>query len=400
MEVYRYKAMNDEGRLLHGRADAVNPADLEVRLGHMGLDLVNFEQMKKRGRAGSRSIKRIDVITFCFHLEHLIHAGVPILEGLADLRDTTDNKRLREIISAMIESIEGGRTLSGAMQDFPYVFNAVFIALIQAGEASGSLSAVLAKIIEHLKWQDEQAALTKRLLLYPAFVGVVMVAVVAFLMIGVVPQMVQLLRTMGEELPVLTQVLISGSNFFQAHWLALLTVPLVLLAALYGFLRSNERFHTWFDGWVLRLPVLGVLLKKIIMARFANFFAIMYASGIPVLECLRSCENIAGNRAVRAAVHDAGLQIADGGGISASFESTNLFPPLVIRMLRVGENTGALETALENVSYFYTRDVHEGIDRMQKLLLPVLTVGLGLFLLVVIIAVFKPIYDLVIQNAI
>ncbi|NNM01205.1 MAG: type II secretion system F family protein, partial [Gammaproteobacteria bacterium] len=177
-------------------------------------------------------------------------------------------------------------------------------------------------------------------------------------------------------------------------------IPLLLAGIVYAFTRSNEKFHTWFDGWVLQLPVLGVLMKKVIMARFANFFAIMYASGIPVLECLRSCENIAGNRAVREAVHEAGLQIADGGGISASFESTNLFPPLVIRMLRVGENTGALESALENVSYFYTRDVHEGIDRMQKLLLPVLTVGLGLFLLLVIVAVFKPIYDLVIQNAI
>ena len=175
MEAYRYKAVNAQGRVLQGRIDAVNPADLETRLSRLGLDLVNYRELKRHKHVTGRGIQRVDLITFCFHLEHLVRAGVPILEGLADLRDTIDNKRLREVTGAMIESIEGGKNLSQSMLDFPAVFPAVFVSLIRAGEESGQLNLVLSKIIENLKWQDEQAAITKKLLLYPAIVTVVVI---------------------------------------------------------------------------------------------------------------------------------------------------------------------------------------------------------------------------------
>ena len=184
MEVFRYKAINDRGRVVHGKVDAVNPADLETRLSRLGLDLVNYKEIKSREKnVTGRGIRRTDLITFCFHLEQLIRAGVPILEGLADLRDTIDNRRLREVTAAMIESIEGGKNLSGAMGDFPFVFSPVFVSLIRAGEQSGLLGEVLQKLIENLKWQDEQASYTKKLLIYPALVTVVVTLVLFFLLL-------------------------------------------------------------------------------------------------------------------------------------------------------------------------------------------------------------------------
>lgn len=398
MEAYRYKAINAQGRVLQGRIDAVNPADLETRLSRIGLDLVNFRELPSRSKnITGRGIRRVDLITFCFHLEHLVRAGVPILEGLSDLRDTIDNKQLREVTAALIESIEGGKNLSGAMSDFPFVFPTVFVSLIRAGEESGQLNRVLDKLIENLKWQDEQAAQTKKLLIYPAIVTVVVTAVLFFLMLYVVPQLISFLNTMGQELPLQTKALIATSNFIADYWYIVILTPILLVVAgVIGF-KSNPKFAERVDDYLLHVPMIGPVLKKLIVTRVCSVFSIMYSSGITVLECIRTAESVAGNRAVETALRDAGRQIADGGGIAKSFAATGLFPPLVVRMLRVGENTGALEDALDNVSYFYARDVAESVSRLQALIMPTLTIVLGAVLFWIIISVMGPIYDLFTQ---
>lgn len=398
MEVFRYKAIDERGRFRRGKADAANPADLEIRLSRLGLDLVNFSEVRSaRRNATGAGIRTVDLITFCFHLEQLVRAGVPILEGLADLRDTIDNKRLREITGAMIESIEGGRNLSGAMTDFPYVFDNVFVSLIRAGEQSGRLFEVIQKIVENLKWQDEQAAYTKRLLLYPTIVTVVVIGVLFFLMLHVVPQLISFLSTMGQTLPLQTRLLIAFSQFFTTYWYLILALPAFAVAGLWAAIEFNPRFAQRYDSWKLDLPLVGPILKKIIVTRVCNVFSIMYTSGITVLDCIRTGEDVADNKAVQSALREAGRMIADGGGISASFAATGLFPPLVVRMLRVGENTGALEEALNNVTYFFTRDVRDSVTRLQTLLLPAVTILLGLFLMWIMSSILGPIYDLFTQ---
>ena len=327
-----------------------------------------------------RGVKRTDLITFCFHLEHLVRAGVPILEGLGDIRDTVDNKRLREVTAAIIEAIEGGKNLSGAMEDFPFVFSPVFVSLIRAEEESGQLNRVLGKIIENLKWQDEQIAYTKKLLVYPAIVTVIVIAVLFFLMLYVVPQLISFLATMGQELPLQTKALIATSVFMTEYWYVVLLTPIILIGSVVVGFKTNPKFAERIDNIVLRLPLIGPVMKKLIVTRVCQVFSIMYSSGITVLDSIRSAEDVSGNRAVATALRDAGRMIADGGGISASFAATGLFPPLVVRMLQVGENTGALEEALDNVSYFYARDVAETIERLQEMIMPGITVVLGALL--------------------
>ncbi len=398
MELYRYKAMTEQGRTRHGKLDAANPADLEVRLNRLGLDLITYRQVREnRLSAASRSINRVDLISFCFHLEHLVRAGVPLLEGLADLRDTVDHKQLKEISGAMIELIEGGKNLSGAMEDFPRVFNPVFVHLIRAGEQTGRLPDVLQKIVENLKWQDEQAAYTKKLLTYPMIVAIVVITVVVFLMTYVVPQLVTFLQAMGQELPLQTRVLIATSIFFRSYWWLVLLTPFIIVIGVTIAVQINPRFAEKFDSFKMRLPLIGPILKKIVVTRVCNVFSIMYTSGITVLECVRTGGDVAGNRAVKTAMQDAGRAIADGAGISASFAATGLFPPLVIRMLRVGENSGALDEALDNVGYFYTRDVRDSVARLQALILPIVTLLLGAIVLWIMISILGPIYDLFTQ---
>ncbi len=396
MPVMHYKAMDSRGRRQTGQIDAANSADLEMRLARMGLDLINFREANTQVSGVTASkVERREVINFCFQLEQLISAGVPILEGLADLRDSVEDRRLREIIAGMVESIEGGATLSEAMAVYPQVFDSVFVSLVQAGEASGRVGVVLQKITESLKWQDEQAARVKRLLMYPAFVGVVVLLVISALMTFLVPELVKLIKNMGGELPFHTKALIAVSNFFVDWWFLILVSPVLLLILVTVMANVSPGFRYAMDSAKLKVWVVGPILRKIILSRFATFFALMYSSGITVLECLRISETLVGNAVVADATSRAARQIADGSSISAGFESTGMFPPLVLRMLRVGESTGGLDASLLNIAYFYNRDVEESMERVQQMIMPAMTVAIGIVLIWVIVSVYGPIYDLI-----
>lgn len=384
--------MDPGGRLVYGRMDALNLIDLEMRLKRMDLDLINGNQVKQGGFGGS-TIGRRELIAFCFHLDQLARAGVPIIESLADLRDSLDNPRFREVLADLIESVEGGKTLSQALAGHPRIFDGVFVSLVQAGEETGNLPLVLHNLTESLKWQDELAAQSKKLVLYPAFLGTVVILVTLFMMLYLVPKMVGFIKSMGQELPLHTKVLIATSNFLVNYWYIALALPLLLVAAGALAIRTNPRARLRFDAAKLALPWVGEILRKIILSRFASVFAMMYASGISVLDSLRTTQGIVGNTAIRQGLRRVEEMIGDGQNITVAFQNVGLFPPLVIRMLRVGENTGSLDTALANVSYFYSRDVRESIARVQAMIEPAMTIIVGIILGWVMLAVLGPIYD-------
>ncbi len=398
MFTYRYKAIDPRGRRLSGRMQAVNDADLELRLRRMELDLIACKQV--RGgmlMLSGKRITRVEMITFCYHLEQLLRAGVPILEALADLRDTLENVRFREVIAAVIESIEGGQTLSDALANFPFLFDEMFCSLIKAGEQSGQMAAVLANIVDSLKWQDELAAQTKRLLIYPALVGSVVFAAITFILMYLVPLLVSFLQNMGQVLPLHTRMLIMVSDFVVSWWHVLLLVPMLLVVALRFAARRYAYVRTELDRYKLQLWLLGPLLNKIILTRFANYFSLLYASGVTILDCVAIIERIVGNRVIARALADMRRHISEGKSISESIDNVSLFPPLVLRMIRVGESTGALDQALANVSYFYNREVKETIERVQIFIEPVLTIVLAMVLGWVILAVLPPIYDVAVR---
>jgi type IV pilus assembly protein PilC len=393
MPLYSYKAMDANGRLTFGRMDAINPVDLEMRLKRMALDLIIGEPVKPGGSFGGARITRRELITFCFHLEQLARAGVPIIESLSDLRDSLDNPRFREVLADLIESVEGGKTLSQSLAAHPKVFDNVFISLVKAGEETGNLSDVLHNLTESLKWQDELAAQTKKLLMYPAFMGTVVILVTLFMMLYLVPKMVGFIKNMGQELPLHTQILIATSNFFVNYWYLVLGVPILLLVVLTLYVKTSPQGRYRFDAAKLNFPWIGEILKKIILSRFAGVFSMMYASGITVLDAIRTTQGIVGNVVIRDGLERVEQMIGDGQNITVAFQNAGLFPPLVIRMLRVGENTGSLDTALANVSYFYNRDVRESIARVQAMIEPAMTIIVGVILGWVMLSVLGPIYD-------
>jgi type IV pilus assembly protein PilC len=269
----------------------------------------------------------------------------------------------------------------------------VFASLVRSGEQTGKLPEVLKSLTESLKWEDELAAQTKKLMLYPAFVGSIVLLVTFFLMIYLVPQMTGFIRNMGQEIPLQTVILIAVSNFFVNYWWALLAAPFIAWFGVKIAVKQNPGFEYALDHYKLQLPLIGPILRKIILSRFASSFAMMYSSGITVLDAIRSCEQIVGNKPLENALRIAGQQIADGKNLTAAFQDLALFPPLVIRMLRIGENTGALDTALLNVSYFYNREVRESIAKVQAMIEPALTLLLGALLGWVMLSVLGPVYD-------
>ena len=397
MPLMQYKAMDERGKVANGRMEAVNEADLETRLRRMGLDLINFTAAKTKSSGVAGKVPRREVISFCLQLEQLISSGVPLLEGLQDLRDSCDDRKLRDIVAGMVEFIEGGSTLSAAMERYPQIFDNVFVNLVRAGEFSGQMSIVLKTLTENLKWQDEQAAQMKKLLMYPLFVGTVVMVVVIFLMTYLVPQLTSFIVMMGQELPLHTRILIGLSDFMVDYWYVVIGLPAILFVIFMAVLSSSSALQFTVDDLKLKVWLLGPIYKKMLLSRFANYFALMYRSGITVLECIRICEGLVGNKAIEAAAHRAARQIGDGASISAGFEYTGLFPPLVLRMLRVGESTGGLDDALLNISYFYNRDVSESIEKVQALIGPAMTVVLGAILGWVIVSVLGPIYDMITQ---
>src|ERR1041384_2958177 len=332
MPLFAYRAVNAQGKNVAGRGEAADLFAREQRLARMALDLITGAPTEHGSRLiGGGRVARPDLINFCFHLEQLAKAGVPLLEGLNDLRESVENGRFREVISGLIESIEGGKTLSSALGEFPEVFSKVFVSLIRSGEQTGKLAEVLASLTESLKWEDELAAQTKKIVMYPAFVASIVVLVFFFLMIYLVPQMTGFIKNMGQQIPLQTRVLMAVSDFFVSYWWSVIAAPIRAWIGLRRAMKNNPKIGYMIDHLKISLPLVGPILRKIILSRFASTFAMMYASGITVLDAIRSCEEIVGNKPLENALRMAGQQIADGKNNNAAVAGPAAFPPAAPR---------------------------------------------------------------------
>lgn len=391
---FGYRAVSAEGRTVSGRIEANSLDDLEMRLKRLDLDLISGRPLSRRG-GFQRRISRRQLANFYFHLEQLSRSGVPLLDSLSDLRDSLGNSRFRAIVADLIERIEGGQTLSEGMSAHPRIFGPVQSNLVLAGETAGRLPEVLASLTESLKWEDELAAHARQILVYPAVVGAIVLAATFFLMAYLVPQLKQFVANMGQALPLQTRVLFLLSDLTVAYWPFALLAPAIALLAAQAVLRKNPLARLWMDGLKLQAPLIGVILRKIVLSRLARTFAMLYAAGIPILDAIRTTQGIVGNRVIRSALEGVEQAVREGRHLAGAFEDAALFPPLVVRMLRVGENTGNLDRALENVSYFYHRDVKEAVDKTQALVEPLLTLIMGCLIGWIMLSVIGPIYDIV-----
>ena len=392
MATYNYTALTDRGRTIRGAIFAENDIDLEARLKEVGLDLVNYREQSKKSGNSSR-IKLKDMIILCLHLEQLSRAGVPIHESLADVRDSTESTKLRDLMTDVLEKVKAGNSLSEAFANYPRVFNEVFVGLIAAGEKNGNLTDSFVNMSDHMKWTNDLRRKVKKATTYPIVLLVVMSLVIAVLMVAVVPKLLKFLIDQNFAIPIHTRALIWTSEAFQNHWYIIFGVPIGLFIFLRMMYRINEPFAYWLDSVMLRLPVLGPTIRKINLARFTHFFSVMFKSGIDIPEALLAARGVVKNRVIRDSVELVHRGIVEGNSLTNSLRISNQFPTLVIRMFKVGEDSGNMNDALVNIKFFYDREVSDSVDGMIGMISPTLTLVMGGLIFWVIAAVFGPLYQ-------
>ena len=395
MPQFVYRAINERGRSIRGTLAAANEVDLYQALQETGLELVDARQQGRR-RSFLTFLARVtprELIQLCLHMTELSRAGVPLLEGLNDIRDTTESPVLRDALSEVVRDVSEGATLSHAFAKHPKVFDHIFVSLIATGEQTGNLTESFKHLSHHLKWAASMRSKITKASRYPLFTLVVAMGVMFFLMVFVVPQVIELLKATGTELPMATVALIVFSDFMVDYWWAIIATMVGSWLLVKTLARLSEDFAFWLDGLYLRIPVLGPTMKKIALSRFAHFFAVTYQSGIEILRCLDSARNVLGHRTLAESILTAEQAVRNGTPLSVALNNTGDFPSLVVRMIRVGEDTGNLGQPLEQITEFYVREVDDSIEAMIGSIQPSLTFLIGGLVGWVVVAVLGPIYD-------
>lgn len=320
-------------------------------------------------------------------------SGVPLLDALADIRDTTDNDYMRDIMSEVYRDVSEGNALSEALAKHPRIFKSLYISLVASGEETGDMSAAYKQLVKYLKWLDEMTRKVKKATRYPIILLFVVVLAVVVMMGFVVPQIVGFLKNIEMELPFLTIALIETSNFFQKWWWLVLSVPIVVVALMLSLRRMSESFAYRIDAIVLNTPIMGRLVRKINIARFAQTFGALFASGIDIIKALKSARRTVGNIALAEALDSVQQYVQSGSPLSEALNASGEFPSMVVRMVKVGEESGNLTEVLDQVAEFYTEDVDDEVQSLITMIEPFLTVVLGGMILWIALGVFGPIYS-------
>lgn len=394
METYQYTGINRLGERVRGQVEGRNLPEVEKKLQSSNIDILSLKK-KRQGLSflQQNKITRKDIIGITFQFEQLLRAGVPLLEIVADLRDTFDNHAVKEMLMSVYQSMEGGETFSASLRPYQHVFGDVYISLVEVGEKTGSLESTLADLGSMLKWEDELASKAKKVMIYPAIVSTVVIAVVVLMMLFVVPQLLGFINEMGGDIGFATRSLIATSNFVENNILALIIAPIVLTILYKLLYKRYESFRLLMDKWVFKIKVIGPVLYKLKIARLSNTLAVMYASGMTFTESMQLSSKVLSNAYLEKNVNHAMRLIQEGEPIHSAFAQAQVFPSMGIRMIKVGEHSGKMDEALKNTSYFYDREAKESIDKIEPAIEPLLTIIMGVIVGWVMIAVLGPVYD-------
>lgn len=395
MPLFNYRAIDTNGRSVRGQLNASNDLDLFQRLRDSGFELITSNEVRQNKLTSllAPKIKHRDLIQMCVHLQQLNAAGVSLIEGLADVRDSTEQPKLRDLVSEIHSSVSEGKSLSQAFGGHPRVFGPVFTSLIEAGEESGNLSEAFLQLVKHLKWTEEVTTKIKKAVRYPMFMLVVIMGLFFFMMTMVVPEVIGFLKGTGQPLPMVTLALVATSDFVIEFWYVLLIVPLVVLIAVRLMMQVSEEFRYRVHYMTLRLPKIGEMIRKISLARFSHFFAVMFQSGVPILQCIETATKVVNNLCLTKSLENVLRTVQQGNAFSAALKNTGEFPSLVIRMVKIGEDSGNLSETLENVTSFYDTDVNDAVDGLIAMMEPMLTMVVGALMAWIIMAIFGPMYD-------
>ena len=391
MKYFRYKVINENGRYVNGRMSADNPSDLTTILRASGLELVSYKEEKQKRESLFDKVKSKDLISIFVHLEQLERAGVSIVDSINDLKETADSNKVKNLMHELHESIKNGSLFSESLAKRPEIFNPIHVGLITMGEKTGNLANSFASIIDDLKWSMDIKRKTRKATTGPVFGIIMMFIVIGIMTSVVVPKVTGFIVSQGMDLPLMTTSLITFSDFVKNNWyLIIFTVPVLWISL--KLLARVPEVAVKLDDIKLKLPVLGPIVNKIDSAKFCQFFAMTFKSGLGVIECLDAASGVIKNKAIKKSIVVVKQQVSDGQSLAKSLALTGYFPNLVIRMFKIGEESGNMESALQNIKFFYDREINDSIDRLVGMIQPTLTIVMGGMIAWITIAVFGPIY--------
>lgn len=400
MSLYKYSAKDMAGRVIAGTIEADTDAMVVEHLRNLGFFITNIERQGDHRLGGDllQSILGIglrELAIFSRQFATMIDAGVPIVHALSILEQQTSNKTLRGIVAQIRLDVEGGGALSDALAQHPKVFSQLYMNMVQAGEAGGVLDEVLMRIATYL---EKEVALRQKIraaLVYPALLTVAAIAGLVFMTVIILPQFQELFKALGgsSTLPLPTQIAMGVSVAIRRFWYAFFAGIVLLTFALRRYVRTPQG-RALYDRFKLRLPVLGELNRKIVVARFSRTLATLVASGVPIVQALEVVARAVGNTVIGRAVEAVGAGIKEGQTIALPLQLSGVFPPMLVQMTKVGEETGALEQMLEKVADFYDIEVETTVQGLTSLLEPVLIIFMGLVVGGMVVSLYLPIFEL------
>ncbi len=401
MPQFQYTVRDSTGNVRTGTSDAESMDILKRRLSEQGFQVADVKQTARKGKktegGGFGKVKLKDLSIFCRQFSTMIDAGVSLVRALDVLGEQTQNPKLKRILREIQTEVESGQTLSKAMQKYPRVFNNLFIGLIRAGEVGGVLEEALQRLSHFLEKDMELKRKVKAALTYPCIVVVVAVLIVLGLCTFIVPKFIELFHDLGvKELPAMTQFLVDFSDFLKTKWYIGIAIVVILWMTIKyaGTTRVGRRV---IDRMKLKIPVFGKLTHRIALARFSRTLSTLLVSGVPILQALETVAGTVGNEIISEAIMNARARIREGDKINEPLLKSKMFPPMVVHMISIGEESGALDQMLSKIAEFYEGEVESALASLTSAIEPIMIVFLGVCVGFIVIAMFLPLIS-VIQN--
>jgi MSHA biogenesis protein MshG len=401
MPQFRYRARNNRGELVQGMIEAGSADAVAAQLLNTGVTPVDISEatpqtdvlQQLRARMGTGTPSLDDLILFCRQMYTLTRAGVPIIRGITGLAETTRHPALVEVLKKLRIELEAGRELSTALAQFPNIFSSLIVSMVKVGENTGRLEEAFLQLSRYLELERDTRNRVKAALRYPTLVLVAIAIAIGVVNVLVIPASAHVFASMKTELPWQTRLLISTSDFFVTWWPAML---LALAAALVGFnygIKTENGRYRW-DQFKLRIPIAGGIIQRALLGRFARSFAMTMRSGVPLIQGLTVVARAVDNSYVAQRIVAMRTGVERGDTLSRTAAAAGMFTPLVLQMMSVGEETGAVDSMMEEVADFYEREVDYDLKNLASSIEPILIVAVGMLVLVLALGIFLPMWDM------
>ena len=401
MATFAYKAKNWDGKIVSSEMECENKEVCISKLREKGYFVINIAEKKGSGGGGfslfGGSVSSQEVSIFARQFATMIGSGVPLVRCLTILQSQAENPYFKKVINQIRTDVEGGATFSKALEKHPKVFNNLFCSLVKAGEIGGILDVILERLADYLESSEALKAKIKGAMTYPivvfAIAGLVVVALVMF----VLPQFKEIFLGMNIELPMATQLLLSLSDFMVGWWFVVIPGIILVPLLIWKFFQTKTGSRIW-DVNILRVPNLGMMMRKVAVAKFTRTLGTLISSGVPILQALEVTSQTAGNCVIAEAVDKTRISIREGESIAEPLKSSGVFPPMVVQMIAVGEETGELDKMLTKIADFYDTEVDTAVKGLTSVIEPLVIVVLGVVIVGIVMAVFMPMLKLVNVN--